>query len=78
MLPCTGTGIPATDPLDIQTVHRRQEAAVDRLPEGEDATAAEAAGMKNPMTAKAQPANHIVVNVDLAAVTMPTLPARLR
>ena len=34
--------------------------------------------MPHAKTAKAQPANHIVVDVDLAAVKMPALPARLR
>ena len=43
-MPCTGTGIPATDPLRHRAVPRRQEATVGRLPHGEDATAAEAAG----------------------------------
>ena len=42
VLPCSGTAVPRDGRAGHPEVHRRQEAAVGRLPDGEDAAAAEA------------------------------------
>lgn len=75
--PCTGTGIPATDELDIQKyIDASKPASVDyktaptiALPKLE--------GMKDPATAKAEPATNVPKKVDLAAIKVPTKPADL-
>jgi plastocyanin len=78
VMPCDGVGIPATDELDIQ-----RYADPDK-PESVDYRKARTPpppkrpGMKHPRTAPAEPANDIVVAVDIAAVRTPRLPARLR
>lgn len=78
VMPCTGTGVAPTDALDIQKyIDAKKPPSVDyrtaRTP-----PPPKLPGMKRPLTAKPRPANHIVVNVDIDAVPLPKLPARLR
>jgi hypothetical protein len=77
-LPCNGTAIPQTDPLDLQKyLDAHKPPSVDyrtaRTP-----PPPKLPGMRHPKTARARPANHIVVAVNLATVQIPKLPARLR
>lgn len=77
-LPCTGTGIAPTDPLDLQKyIDAKKPPSIDYR-KAKTPLSPKRPGMPHPKTAKPVPANHIVVNVDLATVTMPELPARLR
>jgi plastocyanin len=77
-LPCTGTGIALTDPLDLQKyIDADKPPSVDYR-KATTPPPPKLPGMKHPTTAKPRPANHIVVSIDLSTVKMPKLPARLR
>lgn len=75
--PCSGTGIEATDALDLQKyIDATKPASVDYknaptppLPKLE--------GMKDPKTAKAEPATNVPMKIDLAAIKVPTKPTDL-
>ena len=77
-MPCTGTGIPAVDPFDIGPfLEAKKPPSVDYR-QAKTPPPPKLPGMPHAKTAKARPANHIVIDVDLASVKMPKLPARLR
>jgi plastocyanin len=77
-LPCTGTGIPAQNPLDLQPyLDAKKPPSID-YKKARTPPPPKLPGMKNPKRAKAQPANHIVVSIDISTIPLPALPARLR
>jgi plastocyanin len=77
-MPCSGTGIPAADPFDIGPFLEAKKPPSIDYRKAKTPPPPKLPGMKHATTAKAQPANHIVVNVDIAAIPIPKLPARLR
>lgn len=72
--PCQGTGVPPTDQLDLlKYIAASKPPSVDyrkaRTPKPPKLR-----GMRHPATAKARPASHIVIAVDLAAIPLPDMP----
>ncbi len=74
VLPCSGTPVPATDSLDIQKYLDAKHPKPRDYRTAKTPKPPRLAGMKHPATAKARPADHIVVNVDVARVKTPRAP----
>ena len=75
MLPCTGTGVPATDALDLQKyLDATKPKSVDYT-KAKTPKVPKQPGMKHAATAKARPAIGIVIKVNLDAVKTPRAPA---
>ena len=71
VLPCTGTGVPATDQLDLQKYLDASKPKSVDYRKAKTPAPPRLAGMKNPAKAAARPAVRIVVKVDVAAITTP-------
>ena len=65
VLPCTGTGVPATDQLDLQKYLDASKPPSVDYRKAKTPSPPRLAGMKNPAKAAARPAVRIVVKVDV-------------
>jgi plastocyanin len=78
VLPCSGTGVPAKDALDIQKyIDAHKPPSVDYR-KARTPAPPKLPNMPKAKTAKPHPADHIVVDVDIATVRMPKLPKNAR
>ncbi len=73
--PCRGAGVPPTDQLDIQKYLDASKPASVDYRKAKTPKPPRLRGMRNAATAKARPATHIVVAVDLATISLPKLPS---
>ena len=74
VLPCAGTPVPATDALDIQQYLEAKHPPSVNYRKAKTPKPPKLPGMKHPAGAKARPATHIVVKVDVAKVKTPRAP----
>jgi hypothetical protein len=74
VLPCTGTGIPAADQLDLQKYLDAQKPGSVNYRTAKTPKPPKLPGMKKPAKAKARPAVGLVVDVDVEAIRTPKLP----
>lgn len=78
VLPCTGTGVEATDALDLQKYIDAQKPASVNYRTAKTPKPPKLPGMKNPEDAKARPAVRLVVDVDVESIRTPKLPRAAR
>lgn len=77
VLPCTGTGIPQTDFLDIAKFADPTKGASVSYRTAKTPKPPRLPGMRNPTGAKARPATNIVVDVDVDSIRTPRRTTRL-